>query len=93
MRSVAYKNGSSVYLCFLVMSPDPYFFFILVSEHNSTTTRNILMVLGRIIEQVNAECHIRNDNSTNLHFIIMSLIHILLFFLFWSATLQPLEVF
>ena len=28
-------------------------------KHNSTTVRNILMILGRIIEQVRAECRIQ----------------------------------
>ena len=37
-------------------------------EHNSATLRNILMVLGRIIEQVNANCRCKNDNSANLGF-------------------------
>ena len=32
-------------------------------EHNSATVRNILMVLGRIIEQVNADCRCKNDNA------------------------------
>ena len=30
-----------------------------VPEHNSTTIRNILTILGRIIEQVNTKCRIQ----------------------------------
>ena len=40
-------------------------------ERNSARIRNILMVLGRIIEQVSMEC--KNDNSASLYFLIMSL--------------------
>ena len=31
----------------------------LFPEHNSTTVRNILTILGRIIEQVNTECRVQ----------------------------------
>ena len=41
-------------------------------EHNSATIRNILMVLGRVIEQVSADCRCKNDNSTDLGFLITS---------------------
>ena len=41
-------------------------------KHNSATIRNILMVLGRIIEQVNANCRCKNDNSDYLGFLITS---------------------
>ena len=41
-------------------------------EHNSATLKNILMVLGRIIEQVNADCRCNNDNSAYLGFLITS---------------------
>ena len=41
-------------------------------KHNSATLRNILMVLGRIIEQVNADCRCKNDNSATLVFLITS---------------------
>ena len=41
-------------------------------EHNSATHRNILMVLGRVIEQVNADCRCKNENSANLGFLITS---------------------
>ena len=63
MRSVAYKNDNPACFRFLVMSPDPFFFFFFFSfwfpEHNSATVRNILMVLGRITGQVNAECRMQ----------------------------------
>ena len=41
-------------------------------EHNSATIRNILMLLGRIIEQVNAESRCKNDNSACPGFLITS---------------------
>ena len=41
-------------------------------EHNSATLRNILMVLGRIIEQANEDCRSKNDNSAYLGFLITS---------------------
>ena len=51
MRSVAYKNDNSAYLCFLIMSPDPYFYFVfLFMAGNSSTFHNILLLLGSIIE-------------------------------------------
>ena len=64
-----YKNDNSVCLHFRIMSPDPYFFLhfrsitlhplkifsCLFPEHSSTVNRNILMILGRIIEQISAE--------------------------------------
>ena len=46
---------------------------ISVPKHNSATVRNILMVLGRIIEQVNADCRCKTDNSAYLAFLITSL--------------------
>ena len=47
-------------LHFLIISPDPYLTsFFLFMEGNSATFQNILMVLSRIIEQVNMECHIQ----------------------------------
>ena len=45
---------------------------ILFLGHNSATVRDILMVLGRIIEQVSVECPFENDNSACLHFLIIS---------------------
>ena len=30
-RSIAYKNNNSAYLRFVIMSPDPYVYFIFVS--------------------------------------------------------------
>ena len=41
------------------MFPDPYFYYFLLLDHTSGTIRNILMVHGRIIEQVNMECHMQ----------------------------------
>ena len=41
-------------------------------EHNSATVTNILMVHGRIIEQVNVDCRCKNDNSVHLGFLITS---------------------
>ena len=69
VRSVAYKNDNSAYLCFLIMSPDHIFTSFSFPEHNFANVRNILMVLGRNIEQVNAECCM---HSAYLHFLIMS---------------------
>ena len=40
--------------------------------HNSATVINILMILGRILEQVNADCRCKNDNSAHLGFLITS---------------------
>ena len=54
--SVAYKNDNSVYLHFLIMSPDPYFTSFSFMEHNSKINCNILMILGRIIDLISAEC-------------------------------------
>ena len=45
---------------------------ILFPEHNFAAVRNILMVLGKIIEQVNVECRCKNDNSAHLGFLITS---------------------
>ena len=59
MQSVAYKNDNIACLRFVFMSLDPYFSSFWFPEHNSLTIRNILMALGRIIEQVNAECHLQ----------------------------------
>ena len=42
-----------------IMSPDPYFTSFSFLEHNFVTIRNILMILGRIIEQVNMECRVQ----------------------------------
>ena len=60
---MAYKNDNSAYLRFRVMSPDPYFYIIFVSE--AVTVRNILMILGRSVGY-------KNDNPAYLHFLIMS---------------------
>ena len=39
-------------------------------EHNSATVSNILMFLGRITEQVNADCRCKNDKYVHLDFLI-----------------------
>ena len=67
MWSIACKNGNSTCLCFQMMSPDPYFF--LHFGFQSITPQPF--EIGRIIEQVNAECR-ANDNSANLCILIMS---------------------
>ena len=67
-----YKNDYSAYFRLLIMSPDPYFYFIFVSGAYSITIRNIVMVHGRIIEQVSMECLYKNDNSAYLRLSIMS---------------------
>ena len=54
-----YKNDNSVYLRLLFISPDPYFTSFSFPEHNSLTIRNILMILGRFIIQVNTECRVQ----------------------------------
>ena len=57
MLSVTCKNDNSAFLLFLIISPNPYFNSVL--EHNSATVRNISMILGGFIEQVNPECHMQ----------------------------------
>ena len=57
MLKVACKKDKSPNLRFQIMSPDPYSFLFL--ERNSASIRNILMVLGRIIEHVSVECHMQ----------------------------------
>ena len=54
MRSAACKNDNSADIRFLIMSPYPYFHSF--QEHKSETVRNISMILGGLIEQINAEC-------------------------------------
>ena len=56
---VACKKDNSANLRFQIMPPDPYFYFFLFLERNSASTKTILMVLGRIIEQVGVECHMQ----------------------------------
>ena len=41
-------------------------------EHNSSTVRYIFMIIGRIIEQVNADCKCKNDNPAYLGFVVTS---------------------
>ena len=59
MQSVIHKNDNSACLCSLIMSPDLYFSSVWFPEYNSTTVRNDLIVLSRIIK-----C--KNENSANL---------------------------
>ena len=54
-----YKNDNSAYLPYLILSPDPIFTSFSFLDHNSGTIRNILMVLGRIIEHVNLKGHMQ----------------------------------
>ena len=46
------QDDNSACLHFLIMSPDPYFYFVffLFMEGNSATFQNILILLGSIIE-------------------------------------------
>ena len=53
------------------MFPDPIFTSFLFLEYNSVTIRNSLMILGRIIEQVNMEYGYKNDTSDYLRNILM----------------------
>ena len=53
------KIENSAYLPFLIISPDPYFTSFSFMDHNSGTIRNILMILSRILEQVNMEGHMQ----------------------------------
>ena len=59
-------------LHFLIMSPKPIFISFSFLEYNCVTIRNILMILGRVIEQVNIECRYKNNNSAYIYFLIMS---------------------
>ena len=57
MLSVARKKNNFAFQHFLITSPYP--FLNSFSEHNSAAVRNILMVLGRITEQVRAKCYMQ----------------------------------
>ena len=50
---------------------------ILFLKHNSETVGNILIVLCRIIEQVNADYTCKNDNSSCLCFLITSFLDLI----------------
>ena len=52
-------------------------------EHNSATSKNILMIIGSIIQQVNVDSRCKNDNSAYLGFLITLplLSHICILFL------------
>ena len=58
MQSVAYKNDNSAYLCCRVYLCPLILIFcsFWFPEHNSITLRNILKVLGKVIEQASAGC-------------------------------------
>ena len=79
------RTFNSACLWFLIMSPDPYVFFILV--------RNILMVLGRIIEKSMRNVVCKNDNSANLCYLIMSPDPYFSQMGFRSITPKPFEIF
>ena len=49
------KNDNSAYLFFLIDIVTSFSF----PEHNSATAWNILMIVGRIIEQVSMKCHVQ----------------------------------
>ena len=55
MRRIVCKNDNSAYFHFLIMSPGPYSYFIFDSGAQLCNRKKYLMVLGRIIEQVNME--------------------------------------
>ena len=59
-------------------------------EHNSVTIRNILMILGRIIEQVSTECAY---NSAYLFYNYVPCSILLLHFCLGSLIPQLLEIF
>ena len=47
-------------LIYIFLITSPYFIFVIhLFEHNSAAVRNILMVNGRITEQVSAKCHMQ----------------------------------
>ena len=54
-----YKNDNSVCLHFLIMYPDPYFYFMFCLWRVTATFRNILILLGSIKEEVNMEWHMQ----------------------------------
>ena len=75
MQSVACKNDSSAHLHFLIISPYSYFNSFL--EHNSETIRNISMILGGFIVQVNTECRMQEGQlCLSTFFKLPPLIHI-----------------
>ena len=52
-------SHTTLLIFFIIMSPDPYFTSFSFREHNSAIVSNVLMIHGRITEQVNTECHIQ----------------------------------
>ena len=50
-------NDSFAYLNFSYYLP--LSIFLLIHEYNSAAVRNILMILGRIIEQVRVKCRMQ----------------------------------
>ena len=61
--SVTCKNDNSACLHFLIMSPDPYFYFVcfLCMVGNSATFYNILILLSSNIEKANMECYLQES--------------------------------
>ena len=59
MLRVACKKDNSANLRFQIISPDPYFTSFLFLNRNSASIKNILMVLGRIVDQFIVECHMQ----------------------------------
>ena len=77
-----YKNDNSAYLRFLIMSLIHIYTSFLFPGNNSATIWNILMILGRIIEQVRESV---GTTMTTLLFLVFKLcppIHIFTSFLF-----------
>ena len=54
------------------MSPGPYFTSFLLMEGNSATFRNILILLGSIIDMPTWTVTCKNDNSAGLYLLVMS---------------------
>ena len=57
MLNVACKNDNSAHIHFLIISL--YQYFNSFQEQNFATVRNISVILGGFIEQVNAEYHMQ----------------------------------
>ena len=86
-----YKNDNSVYLRFLIMSPDPYFTSFLFREHNSAFVRNILMIIGRTGQHGVSHARMTNLQISFSNYILLSIFE--LHFCFRSITPQPLKIF
>ena len=62
--------GMTTLLYLLIISPDSNFNSFLAC--NSLTMRNNLMIFGNKTEQMSVAVACRNDNSTCIHFVIIS---------------------